>query len=172
MRKTTQRVQWALCLCILPHRPLEVSLGFHPPPKTVTDDQRRRFRQSKQTLTLEAGTLHLQGPKMHKGAEGRRINLRNKEVSREPHLAWCLANWLYHVSGPADHLQGHEGYLSFGLLTWHLGRVAPSWAFKLTSKKPLWPVSQIQPMASFYTAWELIMLTFLKAGEAVDRDHM
>ena len=91
------------------------------PPKTVTDDQRRRFRQSKQTLTLEAGTLHLQGPKiLQRGAEDRRI--RNKEVSREPHLAWCLANWLYCVSGQADHLQGHEGYLSFGLLTWHLGR--------------------------------------------------
>ena len=88
------------------------------PPKTVTDDQRRRFRQSKQTLTLEAGTLPLQGPKiLQRGAEGRRIKLRNKEVRREPHLAWCLANWLYHVSGQADHLQGHEGYINFRVTT-------------------------------------------------------
>lgn len=63
----------------------------------------------------------MQGPKiLQRGAEDRRI--MNKEVSREPHLAWCLANWLYCVSGQADHLQGHAAYLSFGLLTWHLGR--------------------------------------------------
>lgn len=45
-------------------------------PKTVKDDQRRQFREPRQTLTLpEAGSLHVQGPEeLQHGAEGRRVN--------------------------------------------------------------------------------------------------
>lgn len=47
----------------------------------------------------------------------------NKEIRMEP-LAWPLGiglkiSW---VSGQAEHLQGHERYLSFHLLTWHTGQ--------------------------------------------------
>lgn len=30
---------------------------------------------------------------------------------------WGLADWMHCVAGQAEHLQGHESYLSFGLLT-------------------------------------------------------
>lgn len=35
---------------------------------------------------------------------------------------WKLAYWIFCVSGQAEHLQGHDTYLNFILLTWHHGQ--------------------------------------------------
>lgn len=44
--------------------------------------------------------------------------IRNKQVNIEPSWLgiWGLAEWIYFGSGQADHLQGCQNYLSFGLL--------------------------------------------------------
>ena len=62
---------------------------------------------------------------LQSGVEGRKIyrkRIRSKEVSQSWFGVWGLADWIYHVSGQAEHLQGHKYYLSFGLLTWYPGQ--------------------------------------------------
>lgn len=39
-----------------------------------------------------------------------------------PALAWCLGIDSLDASGGEEHLQGHNSYLSFGVLMWHLGQ--------------------------------------------------
>lgn len=41
-----------------------------------------------------------------------------------------LAAWIYWGFGPGAYLQGHESYVTFGLLTWYPGRNRPLWSLE------------------------------------------
>ena len=50
------------------------------------------------------------------------VNLAWDEEAQNWLHVWGLVGRAYCISGQMEHLQGHERYLNFSLLVWHLGQ--------------------------------------------------